>query len=324
MPAGSIIVYPDSPDSYNVELEPGQTLEIGRKPTTTGNRKLVIPIAEVSGQHAEIRSTAAGWTIRDSGSTNGTKLNGDRLSPGKEYRLYGGDRIQVAHIDLLVDLPADLCQRQPESIEEQQDITHFKINLINATILVADIRGFTSLTEQYADQPEIVMQSTQLVFLCLKGEIEKQHGELEKVAGDAVMAYWQDDGSGSVQGFQACLTALRLRTLVRALAQRRDHWPFVDHPLEIDIALASGPVATGALGHAKGNQALLGDTANVAFRLEKLVAEDKPGDIIVDETTRNMAEEHFRFEWLGSYNIKGRQRPVEAYRLLGHKDTVQQ
>lgn len=323
MPAGSIIVYPDSPDSYTVELEAGQILEIGRKPTTTGNRKLVIPIAEVSGQHAEIRSTALGWTIRDSGSTNGTRLNGDRLNPGKEYRLFGGDRIQIAHIELLVDLPPDQSERPPESIDDLQDITHFKINLINATILVADIRGFTSLTEHYADQPEIVMQSTQIVFLCLKEEIEKQHGELEKVAGDAIMAYWQDGGSGSVQGFQACRTALRLRAIVKALANRQDHWPFPDHPLEIDIALASGPVASGTLGHAKGNQALLGDTANVAFRLEKLVAEDRPGDIIVDETTRNMADEHFNFEWLGSYNIKGRQRPVEAYRLLGQKDTVQ-
>lgn len=322
MPVGSITVYPDTPDSYIVELEPGQILEIGRKPTTTGNRKLIIPVPEVSGQHAEIRPTPAGWTIRDSGSTNGTKLNGDRLSPGKEYLLCSGDQIQVAHIDLQINLPEDVNTAIPEADDEQQELTHLRINLINATILVGDIRAFTSLTEKYADQPEIVMQAAQLVFLCLKEEIAKQNGELEKVAGDAIMAYWESDDTSAIHALQACYTALRLRALVTALALRKDYWPFLDNPLQIDMALATGPVAAGALGNREANRALLGDTANVAFRLEKLIAVDHPGDIIVDEATYNLTSDHFEFELLGSFNIKGRQRNVEAFRLLGQKEPV--
>lgn len=303
-----------------MELEDGQVLEIGRKPTSTGNRKLIIPEPEVSGQHAEIRPTPAGWTIRDSGSTNGTKLNGDRLSPGKEYLLCGGDRIQVAHVDMRIILPEHAPPFRAETVDDQQDKTHVRINLINASILVGDIRGFTSLTEKYAAQPELVMQAAQLVFACLKEEIAKQHGELEKIAGDAIMAYWESDESSSIHAFQACYTALRVRVLILALAQRADFWPFPDFPLQLDIALATGPVAAGSLSSSETNPALLGDTANLAFRLEKLISADMPGDIIVDETTYNLTNEHFDFLYLGSNSIKGRSRDVEVYRLLRQKE----
>jgi class 3 adenylate cyclase len=322
MSAGCITVYPDTPESYTVELEAGQLLEIGRKPTSTGNRKLIIPVPEVSGQHCVIRPTPAGWTIRDAGSTNGTKLNGDRLSPGKEYLLCSGDRVLVAHIELAVDLAEGVAPPAVEETSDSQDHTHVRINLLNATILVGDMRAFTSLTEKYADKPEVVMQATQLVFACLKEEISKHHGQLEKIAGDAIMAYWEADDTSTIHAFQACFTALRLQALVKALASRPDYWPFLDHPLELDLALATGPVAAGSLSGSEATPAILGDTANVAFRLEKLISPEHRGDIIVDETTYNLTSDHFAYELMGSFNIKGRLREVEAYRLLGKKDTV--
>lgn len=324
MSAGSIIVYPDSADSYVVELEPGQTLEIGRKPTVTGNRKLIISVPEVSGQHAEIRPTPQGWTIRDSGSTNGTRLNGDRLTPGKEYLLCTGDRLKIANIDLLINLSKEQSNKQAENQEEsEEERTHLRINLITATILVGDLRGFTGLTERHAHEPDKVMQVAQLVFACLHEEIRKHHGQLEKIAGDAIMAYWESDESSAVHAFQACYTALRMRAMVKGLATRQEYWPFPDFPLELDMALATGAVAAGALGNAEGNPAILGDTANLAFRLEKLIAPDSAGDIIVDEATYLLVAAHFQFEPLGSFNIKGRQREVAAYRLSRQKESVQ-
>lgn len=322
MSAGSITVYPDSPQSFSIELEPGEVLEIGRKPAASGYRKLIIAEPEVSGQHAEIRPTPAGWTIRDSGSTNGTKLNGDRLTPGREYLLRSGDRILIAHVDLLIQLPAVDYAPVTESEEDTQDQTHLRINLITATILVGDIRGFTSLTEHYADKPELVMQAAQQIFRSLQEEISRSHGQLEKIAGDAIMAYWQGGGegtSGVAPSLQACYTALRLKLLVARLAQREDYWPFRDYPLELDMALATGPVAAGLLAQKDANPALLGDTANLAFRIEKLIPADAPGDIVVDGTTYNLAAEHFDFLWLGSFNIKGRQRMVDVYRLVREK-----
>ena len=83
------------------------------------------------------------------------------------------------------------------------------------------------------------------------------------------------------------------------------------------MALATGPVAAGALGHATGNPALLGDTANLVFRLEKLIDDEKAGEVVVEASTYELAKGHFKFESLGQFNVKGRQRPVDVHRLIG-------
>lgn len=321
-----LTVNPETPESYKIELENGKGLEIGRKPSPAGVRRLVLPIPEVSGSHAEIRQAGDGWTIRDLGSTNGTRLNGDWLSPGQEYMLKNGDLIKIAQVDLLVNLPDDgSAPRIPGArATEEHERTQFHIKLINATILVGDIRSFTSLMETYSSQPELVMQAAQKVFQILGEEIKKQHGQLEKIAGDAIMAYWQGSDSlaseHNVCAYQACYTALQMRELVHKLASNQNIWPFgVNHPLQIDVALATGPVAAGILGSSKANPALLGDTANLAFRLEKLIGPDQPGDIVMDGTTYDMVASHFNVLSLGPVTVKGRQRPVDVYRLLSLK-----
>lgn len=319
---GYLVVNPDTPDAYFVELEDGKILEIGRKPSTSGQRKLVLPIPEVSGVHAELRDMD-GWKIRDLGSTNGTRLNGEWLSPGQDHKLKNGDLITIASIDLLVNLPISAVDDDDAPIMQHTDEhekTQFHIKLINATILVGDIRSFTSLMEQYSDKPEMVMKSAQKVFQTLNGEIRKHHGQLEKIAGDAIMAYWQgDDSPGSeanMCAYQACYTALQMKQLIVEIAKNKDLWPFPDWPLHVDVALATGPVAAGVLGSAKANPALLGDTANLAFRLEKLIGPDAPGDIVLDGATYELIKNQYEVESLGAVTVKGRQRPVDLYRLV--------
>ncbi len=313
MRAGYITVNPESDDSYTVEIEEGQTLPIGRKPSSDRTNKLVLPVPEVSAQHAEIRGSAAGLSIIDSGSTNGTRLNGEWLVPGKEYALSDGDHIKIAQVDLLVWVPESTPKTQSE---DQSGKTQFRIDIINATILVADIRGFSTLMERYAKQPEVVMQATQSVFRSLSKEVSNQKGQLEKIAGDAIMAYWQET-TDQEPGYasRACYAALRLQLLVQTvLSIEPGIWPFKDFPLQIDIALATGPVAAGALGQRETNPALLGDTANLAFRMEKLIAQ--PGDIVVDGITYNLVRDQFQFSPLGQFQVKGRQQPVDLFRLL--------
>jgi pSer/pThr/pTyr-binding forkhead associated (FHA) protein len=94
MNIGTITVNPDTEETYSVEVDEFEIIQIGRKPSSDGKRKLVLPFPEVSGQHAEIRCKPNGWTLVDSGSTNGTSVNGLRLTPGREYNLQYGDRIQ--------------------------------------------------------------------------------------------------------------------------------------------------------------------------------------------------------------------------------------
>src|SRR5205823_1612754 len=116
MAVGYITVYPDSPQSFSVEVTEGMVLPIGRKASPDGSPKLVIAVPEVSAQHAEIRAHDTGWTIQDTGSTNGTQLNGDWLTPGREYSLKNGDHVNIAQVALRVSMPD--FEPQPEETSE--------------------------------------------------------------------------------------------------------------------------------------------------------------------------------------------------------------
>src|SRR5262249_23704788 len=111
-------------------------------------------------------------------------------------------------------------------------------------------------------------------------------------------------------------TSLQIRTVAGRLSKDRHYWPFPGHPLVLDMALATGPVAAGTLGHAGVSQAITGDTANVVFRLEKLITDDHAGEIWVDGVTHDLAKDRFRFKFIGQFNVKGRQRPVDVHQLI--------
>ena len=123
-----------------------------------------------------------------------------------------------------------------------------------------------------------------------------------------------------MQAFQACSTALQLKTLASDYAV--EDWPFKDHPMILDMALATGPVAAGAFGGSNANPALLGDTANLVFRLEKLIDDECAGDIFVENMTFELAKENFDFDYIGQFLVKGRQRPVDVHRLVRLKTTA--
>jgi class 3 adenylate cyclase len=309
-----IVVNPHSKDRYVINLEDSAILSIGRREGTsqTYEKRLVLPNPEISSQHAEIRKGINNWTIRDLGSLNGTKLNGERLASGRDYPLKNGDLLTVGLVEIKVHLPSEGDDDQDEELAR----TQLHIQLITATILVADIRGFTTLTELYKKQPAMLMQITQSVFELLSQDIADSNGKLEKIAGDAIMAYWiQEDGNFSEHAYQACLAACNLKDRIRAIAQNPVLWPFPDFDLHIDIALCTGPVAAGSIARFESGMAIMGDTANIAFRLEKLIGEDFPGEVIMDEITYELVKDKFTCKYLGEFAIKGRQDPVKAYQL---------
>lgn len=324
MSSGNIKVNPDTPDEYSVELNDGEVLHIGRRPAPGGVKKLILPYPEVSGQHAEIRCSVDGWTVMDRNSTNGTTVNGKVCNSGEEYPLKHGDEVRIAQYQLRVFPPqTHSIDMEVEDDEDSQDRTQYSIKFMNATILVGDIKKFTTLMESYATSPEVVMGAAQRVFETLSDEINNNFGQLEKIAGDAIMAYWAGDSSNEgarLPAYQACQTALKLREVINKIGKDSRIWPFSDYPLALDIALATGPVAAGSLGHSAGNPAVLGDTANLVFRLEKLIGDDRPGDIIVDGNTFTLSNDRCNFEYMGSYNIKGKTKAVEVYRLLSTRN----
>ena len=80
------------------------------------------------------------------------------------------------------------------------------------------------------------------------------------------------------------------------------------------IGLNSGPVVVGSIGDdLRMDYTAQGDTANLASRME---SNAQPGGVLVSEHIYRQAKEFFEFEPIGEIHVKGKEEPVEAYRLI--------
>jgi adenylate cyclase len=135
------------------------------------------------------------------------------------------------------------------------------------SVLFADLRGFTRLTEHRL--PYDVIYVLNEFFRAMGEVVEDAGGHLDKVVGDGLMALFGLE-TGPDAAARAALTATsrmahRLEPLNASLAAD------IETPLRMAIGLHHGPAVVGLMGHGRARQlTAIGDTVNVASRLESL------------------------------------------------------
>lgn len=176
------------------------------------------------------------------------------------------------------------------------------------TVMFADIRGFTSLTERTAATEVVSLlneyfeQMVEVVF--------SYGGTLDKFIGDALMAVWgsplvhPSDAANAVEA--ACDMQ---RTVDSVNAWRHDRGL---SPIGVGIGLASGVCVAGAIGARRRMEfTVIGDAVNLASRLSSVA---QAGEVIIDDATYRSAGEP-EAERLPPAMVKGKHRPVEIYRV---------
>jgi adenylate cyclase len=197
-----------------------------------------------------------------------------------------------------------------EAVLASPDTDERTVELRETSILFADIVGFTARSESMA--PEEVAAFLNQYFSLAADAIFEFGGTLDKFIGDAVMAFWgaplpQDDHAE-----RAVRTALAMMSALDQWNQQR----LVDglEAIETRIAVHSGPVVVGDIGSAtRVDYTVLGNTVNVAARLEEFVA--KPGQIVIGETTQAAVAHLVPTEHLGNVQLKGLSRKIAVYRV---------
>jgi len=181
------------------------------------------------------------------------------------------------------------------------------------TVLFADVRGFTSLSEKLA--PEDVFSLLNDYFDKMIDEICKNHGMLNKFMGDGLMAVFGALDEDPYQEENAIKAALGMRNVLEGMRERFQAERQVD--LKIGIGINTGIALVGNIG---SNQRMeftaIGDTVNLGSRLESATKE-LGTDIIVSEYTYVAARTKFQFRPLGQIAIRGRENPVTAYAVEG-------
>lgn len=184
---------------------------------------------------------------------------------------------------------------------------------MEVTVLFSDLRSFTSISESL--EPKETGQLLNTYFDAMIPAVFEQGGTLDKLIGDAIMAFFGAPAEMSDHPIRAAETAL---DMVRKLRQLRGESGVKGvERLAMGIGLNTGWVTAGNLGSQTFmDYTVIGDTVNLASRLEGLT-KHYGVEVLVSEATAAHLKERFVLRELDRVRVKGKDRPVTIYELMG-------
>lgn len=192
-------------------------------------------------------------------------------------------------------------------------IPNYQGQMREVTVLFCDIRGYTALVEN--NPPHLVIQQLNEYFSAMTQVIFQHHGRLDKYMGDGLMAYFEPtDGTLASSAVNGVRAALAMETALKQLNQR---WSEQGLPvLDIGMGIHSGVVFVGNIGsQMKMDFTIIGDTVNLAARLEPMNKIFKTRIIISDATYR-CVKEAVKTQFLGKMPIRGKKHTVKVYNVI--------
>lgn len=195
------------------------------------------------------------------------------------------------------------------------------------TILFCDIRGFTTISEAFADAPEKLTHIINIFLTGLSSVIQTRSGTIDKYIGDNIMAFWNAPTDVAQHGYEACRATLEMVDALVEVNETLRQDAFLggfEQEIRIGIGLNSGATLVGNVGSdQRFNYSVMGDTVNVAARLEGQT-KDYAQTILIGESTYADAmtaiddgQPPMAFLELDLIALKGKALPQRIYALLG-------
>jgi adenylate cyclase len=188
-------------------------------------------------------------------------------------------------------------------------------------IIMTDLRGFTTLTEESEDESQLVKQLNEY-FTGMVNCIFATNGTVDKFVGDAILAVWgniHSDGPESDANL-AVMTALEmLKNLGELNVQWIERgWP----PLKMGVGINFGEVIFGAIGsEQKAEPTVIGDAVNSASRLEGLTKEYGL-DLLIGDSVAELVRDKYHLQLVDFVRMKGKNRAIKVHAVLGPKTTA--
>src|SRR6516162_5726277 len=172
------------------------------------------------------------------------------------------------------------------------------------TVLFCDLVGSTELSRRF--DPEDLRELIRRYQDAVSGAVVRHGGYVANFLGDGIIAYFGWPHADEDNAAQAVRAGLDAVVTVRELS------------LRAHAGIASGPVVVGDLDAAGRRQAgaVVGETPNLAARLEAVAG---PGQVVIDDLTRQLIGTAFALEGVGSQSLKGFAEPVQAWRVVGER-----
>ncbi len=180
------------------------------------------------------------------------------------------------------------------------------------TVLFADIRGFTQISEKMDSQRLGVFMNR---YLTAMSDVIMQHrGTVDKFIGDAIMAVWGAPLALEDHAERAVRASLEM---VEKLADLQLGHRWDDLPnISIGIGINTGMMSVGNFGSdSRFDYTVIGDHVNLASRIEGL-NKIYGAPIIISEYTKNALGDRFVYRFLDLVRVKGKEKPVKIYEPL--------
>lgn len=183
------------------------------------------------------------------------------------------------------------------------------------SVCFCDLCGFTSMSENMP--PAEVARTLNEIFERFVELIFRYEGTLDKYTGDGLIAVFGAPVPQTDHAERAVRTALLMQQELEELNRRHTN----RQPLAMRIGISSGPVTAGDIGSPRRKDyTVIGDTVNVASRLESMVA--KPGQVVIGPTTYEMVKARFTCHPLAPIQLKGKNQSVQPYLVSAAKDSA--
>ena len=176
------------------------------------------------------------------------------------------------------------------------------------TVMFCDLVGSTALSARL--DPEDMWEVIRAYRVACERVITAYDGMIARFVGDGILAYFGYPRAHEDDAERAVRAGLDIIAAIGQLETR------AEERVGVRIAIASGLVVVGELisGGASEEQALVGDTPNVAARLQSLA---EPGVVVVAASTRRLLGDLFTFRNLGRREVKGISEPIAVWAVEG-------
>ncbi len=184
---------------------------------------------------------------------------------------------------------------------------------IMGAVLFTDIWGFTTFSE--ANLPYDVIHALNILFRNLGRAVDDYDGYVDKYIGDNLMAIF---GLGGESPEQTCHNAVMASAgMLASLPQVNEYLHnYLGGEFRLGIGVAYGPMVIGELGFALKRQfTAIGDTVNVAARLESETRRQQADLLVSDAVLQNLLPGSFDLKNTFHFNLKGKTKKIAAHEI---------
>jgi adenylate cyclase len=187
---------------------------------------------------------------------------------------------------------------------------------LDVTMLFADIRGFTSMSERHT--PEQMVRTLNAYFEVMVDVLFRNSGTLDKYVGDEIIGLF----GAPVQRPDAPVLAVRCALEMQRALEEFNRMREADgaEQVRVGIGVNTGPVIAGAIGSSRTLQyTVIGDAVNVASRLCGAAG---PGEVLISQSTYELVRDQIAVEDREPLMVKGKAKAIDIFRATGMLEQI--